>query len=38
MWKKSELKNLEKVVKMYNGKHWKEIAKHFPGRTDSQCS
>jgi len=37
-WSKAEVQKLKEIVEKYKGKHWKIIAKHFKGRTASQCS
>ncbi|KAK9984428.1 hypothetical protein SO802_033953 [Lithocarpus litseifolius] len=36
-WSEKEDNLLSALVKKYNGKKWKQIAAHIPGRTDVQC-
>ncbi|KAJ7952353.1 Myb-related protein like [Quillaja saponaria] len=36
-WTEEEDKILNKAVKKFNRRNWKQIAKYLPGRTDVQC-
>ncbi|KAL9242834.1 hypothetical protein vseg_016794 [Gypsophila vaccaria] len=36
-WTEEEDNLLTVVVRKFNSKNWKQIAEHFPGRTDVQC-
>ncbi|KAK9668182.1 hypothetical protein RND81_13G039800 [Saponaria officinalis] len=36
-WTEEEDNLLTAVVRKFNAKNWKQIAEHFPGRTDVQC-
>ncbi|XP_074303825.1 transcription factor MYB3R-5-like [Silene latifolia] len=36
-WTEEEDNHLTTVVKKFNAKNWRQIAEHFPGRTDVQC-